>query len=219
MHADQPERIRVVVADDHPGVLESLEQLFSSESDIVVVASCRTGDETLAALRSHPACVLVLDLRMPGRHGLEVLRAIRDAELPTRVVVFTAALDDDEMLDAFRLGARGLVLKEMPPALLLQSIRAVHAGGRWLDPQFSRRAVDRLLRRETGMRRVAGVLSPIEVATLRAAVRATPDDAGIADQLRLSEADVRTHLHHVYAKLGIGSRPALIRYAQDNALI
>ena len=218
MRADQPDRIRVVLADDHPGVLDSLQQLFSSESDIVVVASCRTGDEVLAALRSHPASVLVLDLRMPGRHGLEVLRAIRDAELPTRVVVFTAVLDDDEMLDAFRLGARGLVLKEMSPALLLQSIRAVHAGGRWLDPQFSRRAVDRLLRRETGMRRVAGVLSSLEIAALRAAARGARDD-GIAHQLHVSEADVRTHLRHVYAKLGVGSRPALIRYAQDNALI
>ena len=218
MRAEQLDRIRVVLADDHPGVLDSLEELFSSESDIVVVASCRTGDEALAALRSHPASVLVLDLRMPDRHGLEVLRAIRDAELPTRVVVFTAALDDDEMLDAFRLGARGLVLKEMSPALLLQSIRAVHAGGRWLDPQFSRCAVDRLLRRETGMRRVAGVLSPLEIAALRAAARGARND-GIADQLHVSEADVRAHLRHVYAKLGVGSRPALIRYAQDNALI
>ena len=68
------------------------------------------------------------------------------------------------------------------------------------------------------MRRVAGVLSPLEIAPLRAAVRGTRDD-GIADQLRISEADVRTHLRHVYAKLGVGSRPALVRYAQDNALI
>ena len=218
MHADRPETIRIVVVDDHPTVLETLEELFASEPDFVVVASCRTGGEALAALRDHPASVLVLDLRMPGQHGLDVLRAIRNAQLPTRVVVFTAALDDDEMMDAFRLGARGLVLKEMPPGLLLESIRAVHAGGRWLERQFSLRAVDRLLRREIGMRRIAGVLSPPEIETVRAMAKGAGNER-IADQLHVSEDVLKTHMHAIYAKLGVGSRLALIRYAQDNALV
>ena len=81
-------------------LLENLEELFASDPDIAVVASCRTGEGALAVLRIHPDSVLVLDLRMPGTHGLEVLRAIRTANLPARVVVFTAALDDDEMMDS-----------------------------------------------------------------------------------------------------------------------
>ena len=210
--------ISVVLADDHPAVLDSLEELFSSQPDIHVVASCRTGEEAMAVLRRHPASVLVLDLRMPGAHGLEVLRAIRNADLPTRVVVFTAALDDDEIVAALRLGARGIVLKEMPPALLLQSVRTVYAGGRWLERQFSLRAIDRLLRRETGMRRIAGVLSSIEMETLRAVARGARNQR-IADHLHVSEDTLKVHLHHIYKKLGVDSRPALIRYAQDNALI
>jgi DNA-binding NarL/FixJ family response regulator len=83
-----------------------------------------------------------------------------------RVVGFTAALDDDEMLEAFRLGVGSIVLKEMPPTVLLQSIRAVHAGRRWLDPPFSRLAAERLLKREIAMRRMAGLLSPLEIANL-----------------------------------------------------
>ena len=218
VRADQPGPIRVVLVDDHRAVLDSLEELFSSEPDIAIVASCRTGQEALTALHVHPDSVLVLDLRMPGWHGLDVLRAIRKAELPTRVVVFTAALDDDEMVDAFRLGARALVLKEMSPGLLLESIRTVHAGGRWLERQFSLRAVDRLLRRETGMRRIAGVLSPLEIETLRAVAKGARNER-IADRLHLSEEALNVHLHAIYGKLGVGSRRALIRYAHDNALI
>lgn len=210
--------IPVVLADDHPAVLEGLEELFSSQPDITVVASCRTGDEALAALRRYPASVLVLDLRMPGTHGLEVLRAIRDANLPTRVVVFTAALDDDEVVAVLRLGARGLVLKEMSPSVLLQSVRTVQTGGRWLEQQFCLRAVDRLLRREMGMLRLVGVLSPLEIDTVRAVARGAGNQR-IADQLHVSEDALRGQLHHIYDKLGVRSRPALIRFARDNALV
>lgn len=213
-----PTRIPVVLADDHPAIIDGLQELFSSQPDILVVAVCRTGEQALAALRLYPASVLVLDLRMPGTHGLEVLRGIRDANLPTRVVVFTAALDDDEMVAALRLGARGLVLKEMSPSLLLQSIRTVYAGGRWLERQFSLRAVDRLLRRETGMRRVVEVLSPVEIDTVRAVARGARNER-IADQLHVSEDALRVHLHHIYEKLGVRSRPALVRFAHDHALI
>ena len=217
---DALEPIRVVLADDHPAILNSLEEFFSAEPDILVAASCRTGEEALDALRTHPASVLVLvlDLRMPGTHGLDVLRAIGSANLPVRVVVFTATLDDDEMIDAVRLGARGLVLKGMSPDLLLQSIRAVHAGRRWWERQFCLRAIDRLLRRETCLRRITGLLSPLAVAILRTAARGASNER-IADQFHVNEDALRVHLRTIYEKLGIGSRPALIRYARDNALI
>jgi DNA-binding NarL/FixJ family response regulator len=217
---DAREPIRVVLADDHPAILNSLEELFSAEPDILVVASCRTGEEALDALRTHPASVLVLvlDLRMPGTHGLDVLRAIRSANLPVRVVIFTAAVGDDEIVDALRLGARGLVLKETLPRLLLESIRTVHAGGRWLERQFSLRALDRLLRRETGIRRAAAVLNPIEISIVRAVAGGARNEQ-IADQLGVNEATLKFHLHDIYEKLGVGRRPALVRYALDNALI
>lgn len=215
---DIPAPIRVVLADDHPLVLASLEEFFSSEPDIAVVASCRTGDDALAALQAHTASVLVLDLRMPGMHGLEVLRAIRNAGLSTRVVIFTAMLDDDEMVDALWLGARGFVLKEMSPSFLLHCIRTVHAGGQWMERQFSLRAFARLLRCEIGMRQIAEVLGPMERGIVRAVARGV-HNREIADRLHVSEDALRLHLHDIYDKLGVGSRAALMRYAQDNALI
>jgi DNA-binding NarL/FixJ family response regulator len=216
---DVPTPIRVVLADDHSMVLDGLEELLSLEPDMAVVASCRTGEEALAALRMHQASVLVLDLRMPGMDGLDVLRAIENAKLPTRVVVFTAALDDDEMVDALRLGARGFVLKEMSPRLLLQCIRTVHAGGQWLERQLSFRAIERLLRRELGMRRIAGVLGPLEMGIVRAVASGVRGNKEIADRFHVSEDMLKIHLHHIYEKLGVDSRLALMRYAKDNALI
>lgn len=215
---NEPATIRIVLVDDHPLVLDGLADLFSSEPDVAVVASCRKGEEALTAVRAHPDSVLLLDLRMPGMHGLAVLRAIRASMLPTRVVIFTAAIEDDEIVDALLLGARGLMLKEMSPRLLLQCIRTVHAGGRWLERQLSLRAVERLLRRETGMRRIAEMLSAPEMDIVRAMARGVRNKE-IADQLHIGEDTLKTHLRDIYERLGLDGRSALVRYAQDNALI
>src|SRR2546425_3074980 len=104
--------IKIVLADDHPLVLDGLEQLFSAEQDIKVVARCMDGEAALAAVRKHRPDVVVLDLRMPVKDGLEVLRQIRLEKLPTRVVVLTAALDEDDVVEAIRLGAPGVVRSE-----------------------------------------------------------------------------------------------------------
>jgi DNA-binding NarL/FixJ family response regulator len=125
--------IRVVLADDHRLVLDGLEDLFSSEPDITVIARCQTGEEALAALRDHPADVLVLDLRMPGMGGLEVLRVLEQERAALAVALYTVGLDRAELAEAIRLGVRGVVLKETPPGALVECVRALHAGNRWLD--------------------------------------------------------------------------------------
>src|SRR5207244_7594454 len=105
--------IKLVLADDHPLVLDGLEQLFSAEQDIKVVARCLDGEAALAAVRKHRPDVVVLDLRMPVKDGLEVLRAIRLERLPTRVVVLNAAVDGVDVVVAFAIRGHGVVLKEM----------------------------------------------------------------------------------------------------------
>ena len=125
--------IRIVLADDHPIVLAALDDLFSSEPDFTVVARCYTGAEALDALRRQPVDVLVLDFRMPGLDGLGVLRAMAQEKLTTAVALYTVGLDGAQMQEAIRLGARGLVLKEMPPRLLVDCVRAVHAGQNCLE--------------------------------------------------------------------------------------
>ena len=140
--------IRLVLADDHPIVLDGLEQLFRLTPDLSVVARCRNGEETLRALRLHRPDVLILDIRMPRGDGLEVMRTLNEERLPTRVVVLTADLEEAQLLEALRLGVGGIVLKETAPRLLIEAVREVHSGGRWVDKSSASRALEKLLRRE-----------------------------------------------------------------------
>ena len=210
--------IRVVLADDHDIVLRGLQAVLGTERDFEVVAQCRDGDETLQAIRAHQPDIAILDLRMPDRDGLAVLREIKKAGLPTRVVFLVAALEGEELLEALRLGVRGVVLKEMTSGVLIQCLRKVHAGETWLERGAAARAVETLLRRETGALEIARVLTSREIEIVRLLARGN-QNREIGNLLSLSEATVKTHLHHIYEKLHVGSRTQLLAYCRDKGVI
>jgi len=210
--------IRLALADDHPIILDGLEILFRMEKDMQVVARCVNGEEALQAVRQHRPDILILDIRMPGKDGLAVLREMKDEDLPTRVVLLTVALDEEETLEAFRLGVRGVVLKEMAPQMLVQCVRKVHAGEQWLERRSVGRALEKLLSREAGAREVAGVLTPREIEIVRM-LAAGLRNKEIADKLSISEGTVKIHLHHIYEKLHLNGRLELALYAQDRGLV
>ena len=141
--------ITLVLADDHPLILDAMENLFRLEKDLKVVARCLDGEEALKAVRRHKPDILVLDIQMPAKDGLAVLREMRKETLPTRVVILTATLDEEGLTEAVRLGVRGLVLKELAPKLLVQCIRKVQAGELWLEQRLASSALEKLLQRET----------------------------------------------------------------------
>src|SRR5262249_37880246 len=118
--------IRLVLADDHPLILDALEQLFGLEHDFQVLARCQGGAEALKAIEYYQPDVLILDLRMPHKDGWAVLREMQPVPCPTRVVLLTAAIDESEVPEAIRLGVHGIVLKEMPPHLLVECVRKVY---------------------------------------------------------------------------------------------
>jgi DNA-binding NarL/FixJ family response regulator len=188
------------------------------EQDIQVVARCVNGEEALRAVRQHRPDMLILDIRMPAKDGLEVLREMQKEELPTQVVLLTVALDEEETVEALRLGVRGVVLKEMAPQMLIQCVRKVHAGEQWVERRSVGRAVERLLRREAGAREVAGVLTPREIEIVRM-VASGRRNKEIADKLSISEGTVKIHLHHIYEKLQLDGRLELALYAQDKGLV
>jgi DNA-binding NarL/FixJ family response regulator len=210
--------VRLVLADDHPIVLDGLERLFQAQPDFAVVARCQDGPDALRAVREHRPDVLVLDVRMPGQDGLAVLREIRREEIPTRVVLLTAEVDEREALEAVRLGARGLVLKEMAPQMLVECVRKVVLGEQWIERRSLTRALDALLRRESGLRDVSAVLTPREIEIVRLVAKGLRNQA-IAEQLRISEGTVKVHLHNIYEKLGVDSRVALTNYAREKGLV
>jgi DNA-binding NarL/FixJ family response regulator len=215
MEAEMP--ISLVLADDHPLILNGLTNLLLLEDDLKVLASCTNGVDAIRAVRIHQPDVVVLDICMPGMSGLEVCRKIREDKLPTRLVILTAALKDEDMADAVHLGVHGIVLKEMAPQLLIQCIRKVYTGEQWLERRATRQILEKMLRRETGTREVIDVLTPREIELIRL-VAAGLRNKEIADKLFISEGTVKVHLHNIYKKLNVDSRMAILRYVQEKCL-
>jgi DNA-binding NarL/FixJ family response regulator len=210
--------IRVILADDHPLILDGLDQLLRLAGDFEVLESCVSGEETLSALERHRPDLLVLDLRMLDLDGIEVLRQMRSRGLETRVVVLTAALSEDDLLEAVRLGVRGVVLKEMAPRLLLQCLRKVHSGGQWLENRTARDALEAVLRREAGSREAANLLTHREIELVRMVAHGLRNRE-IAERLHITEGTVKTHLRNVYQKTGVENRVGVRVFAEEKGLI
>jgi DNA-binding NarL/FixJ family response regulator len=210
--------IRILLADDHPIVLDALENLFGLQPDFQVVGRHLTGAETIEAVGRLRPDILVLDLRMPNGHGLDVLRQMARSNAPTRAVVLTAAASDDEVLQAIRLGIRGLVLKESAPRTLVECVRRVYAGGQHIEPQFLTRAMDASHQRPSGSRELAEVLTPRELQIMRLVADGLRNKE-IAQDLDISEGTVKIHLHNVYEKLNVDSRVELALMARSQGLV
>jgi len=210
--------IRLVIADDHPLVLQALEGLFAIQHDMEIVALCRDGESALEAVRQLRPDVLLLDLSMPKLSGTAVLESMHAEGLPTHVVVFTGNIDERRALECLRFEVSGVVLKESPPELLLEAVRRVASGELWLEKQSHSQALALMLRQQNANRQLASMLTPreFEILLLAAEGRRNKD---IAQELTITEGTVKMHLHHVFEKLGLKGRSDLIRYAHQNALV
>jgi two-component system, NarL family, nitrate/nitrite response regulator NarL len=209
--------IRIVVADDHPFILDGLDQLFRNEQDIEIVARRTNGEEAFEAVEKYRPDVLVLDVRMPRMDGIELLRRMHERQLQTKVVLLTASLDDGRLLEAFRLGASGLVLKESAPRLLVESVRQVAAGEQSWNGKAIAGALRLVLQREQAVASLSAALTPREIEVTRM-VAAGLRNKEIAARLDITEGTVKFHLHGIYEKLHIDGRYALIGYARDHGL-
>ncbi|HEX8172934.1 MAG TPA: response regulator transcription factor [Thermoanaerobaculia bacterium] len=210
--------VRILVADDHPIVLEGLAQLFSTDPELEVVVRCASGDEVLPAIRRERPDVAILDVRMPGRSGLEILREVAAKKIAVRVVLLSGQLSDAETLDAVRLGVAGIVLKEAAPRALLQCVRNVAAGEQWLDQKTIHSALDKMLRREAGVEKAARLLTRRELDIVRMVATGLRNKE-IGEKLSISEGTVKMHLHSIYEKLSISGRVELSNYARDHDLV
>ena len=212
--------IRVVIADDHPLVLRGLESLLHSEPDFQVVTQCPDGEQALEAVRAHKPDILVLDLHMPRKNGLEVLKELKAGKVPTRAVLFVAELDDEELLEATRQDVAGVVLKEMRPDSSCSASGkctrvSVGSSGR-PPPAPSRRCCGARSARESWR---GSALTPREIEMAKMVTRGSPSrNKAIAELLFVSESTVKTHLHSIFEKLGVRSRAELTTYCNAKGI-
>lgn len=210
--------IRIVLADDHPIVLQGLQHLFARYPDLEVVASCAGADEALAASREQHPDVAVLDLRMPQRSGLDLL-AVLGRELPSiRCVVLTAAITQDQVVEALKRGAAGIVLKESPPEQLIESVRRVAQGEQFFDSDTVTQAMQAAASGSGPSTDASGTLTPRELEIVRMVAQGLRNRV-IGERLVISESTVKVHLHNIYEKLGIEGRLELVLLAQQRGLV
>ena len=206
-----PEQISLVLADDHPFLLEGIARVLEAESDLCVVAKCRDGMEGLDAIRQLKPNIAVLDIAMPGLSGLQVLQVVNNERLTTRVIFLTATATDQNIFTLIENGASGLLLKDTAVAELIACIKQVSAGSKYLPKEL----ISAALERETG-KRIA--LRHIEELTGREREILFLLGEGLANKeiayrLGLAEGTVRIHVHNIYQKTGIPNRTALIAAA------
>lgn len=209
--------IRVILADDHAILLRGLRRLFEGEADFTVVDCCRDGDQALQAVRAQPADVLVLDVRMPRRNGLDVLRALSKDPSPCRTVLLVAVISEEEALEALNLGACGIVLKESEPDALFDCIRRVHNGERQVGGETLKRAAALAAARDN-TRGGGRVLTPRETEIVRMVAQGLRNRV-IGERLSISEGTVKIHLHNIYEKVKVTGRLELVLWAQERGLV
>lgn len=210
--------IHLVLADDHPIVLDGLASLFALEPDFTVQASCTSGAQALHAVMEHRPDVLLLDICLPDLSGIEVLRRMRERELDARVVLLAAVISDEQAVEALQLRAEGILLKELPPRLIVSCVRKVYGGGRWLETTSSCRAFERVAIDRNAREAAPEKISAREREIMRLVVTGLSNKQ-IASQLFLSEGTVKCHLHHIYEKLEVSTRLQLAAHVRDKKLI
>lgn len=210
--------IRLVVVDDHPIVLSGLQQLFGRHEDLEVVACCGDVDSALEAIRAKRPDVIVLDLKMPRKTGIDLLDALAAEKLPGRAVVLTAAISQEAVVDVMKRGAAGLVLKESSPDELVACVRRVFAGEQWIDQETVTRALQGVLDRESARADAAKGLTPREVEIVGMVAQGLRNRA-IGERLSIPEGTVKVHLHNIYEKMGVEGRLELVLVAQQKGLV
>ena len=205
----QTAKATVLVVDDHALLRTGVANIINQEADLRVVAEAGNGVEAISAFEQHHPDVTLLDLQMPIMEDVEAVRQIRERDPRARVIVLTTYDTDDEISRALKAGAKAYVLKDIAADDLIGCIRDVLAGKTYIAPAAAAKLAE-------GVTRVQ--LTPREIATLRLLADGKANKE-IAGELSISERTVKTHLGHLFEKLGVTSRTEAIKVATRRGLV
>lgn len=208
--------IRILIADDHGVVREGLRALISTEPGLELVGEAEDGEQAIALARQLEPDILLLDMVMPGKGGLEVIAALKGKDTQLRILVLTSFSDDEMVFPAIKTGADGYLLKNTPPKALLQAIRDVHAGIPSMSPSIAARLM-RELQRPPALPPTEEPLSEREVEVLRLLAQGYTNGE-IGEKLVVSEGTVRTHVSNILRKLHLANRTQAALYALREGL-
>jgi DNA-binding NarL/FixJ family response regulator len=206
--------IRLLIVDDHPVVRDGLRGMFEGSAEFEVVGDAPDGVTAVTRAMALRPDVILMDLRMPGGDGVRAISELAQRRLPARILVLTTYDTDSDVLAAIEAGATGYLLKDAPPDELQRGVRAAARGDSVLSPSVASRLVGRM----RAPAPAAEALSQRELDVLGLVARGV-GNRDAARRLFISEATVKTHLTHIYAKLGVNDRAAAVAAAFDRGLL
>ena len=201
--------IQLLVADDHLVYRIGIRNLLGSEPGFEVIGEAADGNLAIELYRRLRPDVLLLDLRMPQKGGLEVVRAVRSEFSNARILVLTSYRTEEEIFQALEAGALGYVLKDVGRETLVQAILAVHAGNCWLAPAIRKQYDERVLRQQ---------LTPREVEILKLIARGLTNQE-IANVNRISASTVKNHMNSIMAKLDLADRTEAVSFCLSRGIL
>jgi DNA-binding NarL/FixJ family response regulator len=218
--ADDP--IRTLIADDHELFRRGLRMVLDDETDIAVVEEAGDGETAIALAREHAPDVVVMDVRMPGRSGIDAARAIKE-ELPgTKILVLTISDEEDDLYEAIKAGANGYLLKEISIDEIGHAVRSVNGGQSLISPSMASKLLDEfaaMIKKEEEKEQVpAPRLTPREMEVLEHVAQGM-NNREIAKTLFISENTVKNHVRNILEKLHLHSRMEAVVYAVREKLL
>lgn len=206
---NEPAKIRVLSIDDHPLVREGLAALINAQTDMCVVGQGATGHEAIKLFGELQPDVALMDLRLPDLSGIDAMITILSSSPQAKVIMVTSSEGDVEMERALAGGAKGYILKSMPPREVLDAIRKVHAGKKAIPPEIAAQLADHMSDE---------ALTAREIEVLQQVAEGNRN-RDIADRLFISEGTVKVHIQHIMDKLGASDRTQAITIAVRRGII
>ncbi len=215
-------RIRIAIADDHPIFRDGLRRLLEAEPNLEVVGEAADGRQAVDLVKTTRPDILLLDVAMPNMPGLDALRELADAKEPVRVIILTASIERQQMLQALQLGARGIVMKESATLVLMKSLQAVMDGSYWVGKDSVPDLKELVLKDMPAMEEPSAGerwgLTRREMQMVAAIVEGS-SNRDIAQKFGVREDTVKHHLTSIFSKLGVTTRLELALFALEHKLV